>query len=308
MLCVGAGGGGDVVGALAVAEHARALGTPSVLGGVSWERLPIDPLPGPRGLSELEGVQELNGATALAGPDARGPGGFAFAEARMAGVLGDATLLVDPNPGAAAVAAGFADAAARLECDLLVLVDVGGDALAGGHEPGLASPLCDAVLLAAGTLAADAGLATLAAVVGPGCDGELTHGELLLALADVAAAGGLLGVDALDATALPRLEAAVGRDPHRGERAGVAVRARRAGADGNPRRPAAARALGAGRADRLRRAARCGRLRRGARPRRTRVPHARVRQRGTARARACAPSSTTSASAREPAHSHTAKR
>jgi hypothetical protein len=247
VLCVGAGGGGDVVGALAVAEHARALGTPSVLGGVSWERLPIDPLPGPRGLGELEGAEVLNGATALVGPETRGPGGFAFAEARMAGVLGADTLLVDPNPGAAAVAAGLTGAADRLECDLLVLVDVGGDALAGGHEPGLASPLCDAVLLAAGTLAADAGLATLAAVVGPGCDGELTHDELLLALADVAAAGGLLGVRALDATSLPRLEAAVAAIPTeasaqvlrcaRGERGPTAIR------DG--RRPLELSALGA---------------------------------------------------------------
>ncbi len=247
MLCVGAGGGGDVVGALAVAEHARSLGTPSVLGGVTWERLPIDPLPGPRGLAELEGARDLNDATALAGPATRGPGGFAFAESRMAGLLGAETLLVDPIPGPAAVAAGLTDAAAALECDLLVLVDVGGDALAGGHEPGLASPLCDAVLLAAGTLAADAGLATLAAVVGPGCDGELTHDELLLALADVAAAGGLLGVRALDAGALPVLEAAVAEIPTeasaqvlrcaRGERGPTAIR--------GGRRPLELSALGA---------------------------------------------------------------
>jgi hypothetical protein len=165
----------------------------------------------------------------------------------MAGVLGADTLLVDPNPGAAAVAAGLTDAATRLECDLLVLVDVGGDALAGGHEPGLASPLCDAVLLASGALAADAGLATLAAVVGPGCDGELTHDELLLALADVAAAGGLLGVRAIEADTLPALEAAAAAVPTeasaqvlrcaRGERGPTTIR------DG--RRPLELSALGA---------------------------------------------------------------
>jgi hypothetical protein len=236
-----------VVGALVVAEHARALGTPSVLGGVTWERRPIDPLPGPRGLAELEGARALNGATALAGPATRGPGGFAFAEARMAGVLGVDTLLVDPIPGPAAVAAGLTDAAARLDCDLLVLVDVGGDALAGGREPGLASPLCDAVLMAAGTLAADAGLATLAAVVGPGCDGELTHDEVLLALAGVAAEGGLLGVHGLDPGTLPVLEAAAAEIPTeasaqvlrcaRGERGPTAIRA--------GRRPLELSALGA---------------------------------------------------------------
>ena len=236
-----------MVGALVVAEHARRLGTPSVLGGVTWERRPIDPLPGPRGLAELEGARNLNGATALAGPATRGPGGFAFAEAHMARLLGADTLLVDPNPGAAAVAAGLTDAAAALDCDLLVVVDVGGDALAGGGEPGLASPLCDAVLLAAGTLAADAGLTTLAAVVGPGCDGELTHHELLLALADVAAAGGLLGVRAIDADSLPVLEEAAAEVPTeasaqvlrcaRGERGPTTIR--------GGRRPLELSALGA---------------------------------------------------------------
>jgi len=235
------------VGALVVAEHARALGTPSVLGGVTWERRPIDPLPGPRGLAELQGARELNGATALAGPATRGPGGFAFAEARMAGVLGADTLLVDPIPGPAAVAAGLTGAASQLDCDLLVLVDVGGDALAGGQEPGLASPLCDAVLLAAGTLAADAGLATLAAVVGPGCDGELTHDELLLALAGVAAEGGLQGVHGIDPDSLPALEAAAAEIPTeasaqvlrcaRGERGPTAIR--------GGRRPLELSALGA---------------------------------------------------------------
>ena len=183
----------------------------------------------------------------MAGPDTRGPGGFAFAEARMAGVLGAQTLLVDPNPGPGAVAAALVDAARRLDCDLLVLVDVGGDALAAGHEPGLASPLCDAVMLAGGAIAAEAGLATLAAVVGPGCDGELSHDELLQALAVAASAGGVLGVRALADGSLPLLEAAAAVVPTeasaqvlrcaRGERGPTAIR--------GGRRPLELSALGA---------------------------------------------------------------
>ena len=38
----------------------------------------------------------------------------------------------------------------------MVLVDIGGDAIAGGDEPGLASPLCDAVMIAGGAAAAAA--------------------------------------------------------------------------------------------------------------------------------------------------------
>jgi hypothetical protein len=48
VLAVGIGGGGDVVGALAVAQLARLLGSQTVVGGLSWERNPIDPHAGPR--------------------------------------------------------------------------------------------------------------------------------------------------------------------------------------------------------------------------------------------------------------------
>ncbi|MBJ7330841.1 MAG: DUF1152 domain-containing protein, partial [Solirubrobacteraceae bacterium] len=37
VLCLGIGGGGDCAGAYAVAEVARALGTPAVVGGLTWE-------------------------------------------------------------------------------------------------------------------------------------------------------------------------------------------------------------------------------------------------------------------------------
>jgi hypothetical protein len=51
-LVIGIGGGGDVVGALATAEAARLYhGARPVVGGVSWERRPIDPVPGPRAAS-----------------------------------------------------------------------------------------------------------------------------------------------------------------------------------------------------------------------------------------------------------------
>src|SRR3954447_18003279 len=149
VLCVGIGGGGDVVGALATAEFARSLGVDARLGGVTWERRPVDPLPGPRRLDEIDGAEPVHEAAALAGPDTRGPGGFLFAESGMARLLDQPVVLIDPNPGPAAVGAGLAGAARRLECDLIVLVDVGGDVLAHGDEPALGSPLCDAVMLAA---------------------------------------------------------------------------------------------------------------------------------------------------------------
>jgi hypothetical protein len=136
-----------------------------------------------------------------------------FAESRMAGVLGEPTLLVDPGPGPAAVGAALADAAARLDCDLAILLDVGGDALATGAEPGLASPLCDAIMLAAAEPLAAAGVTAVGAVFGAGCDGELTVAEVLERLAEVAAASALLGAWGVTAPAAARLEAAVAAIP-----------------------------------------------------------------------------------------------
>ena len=212
VLSIGIGGGGDVVGALAAAELPRALGAEVVVGGLTWERRVIDPVPGPRRLDELVGAEPLNEAVAWCSAHTHGPEDVLFAETHMARFLGERTVLVDPNPGPARVAAGIADACRRLGCDALLLVDVGGDVLAHGEEPGLASPLADSILLAAARhLPAD--LVTAAAVFGVGCDGELTPAEVTERLAEVAAHGGMLGAWGLDVPAIERLEAAVAQVP-----------------------------------------------------------------------------------------------
>ena len=210
VLCLGIGGGGDVVGALHVALIAREAGLGAVVGGVTWERRPIDPLPGPRRLDEIEGAERLNDAVALAGPDTSGPGGFRFAESHMAAVLAEPTVLVDPHGGAPALGPALDDAARRLGCDAIALVDVGGDVLGHGDEAGLASPLCDAVLLAA---ARHCDLPCTGAVFGVGCDGELTPEETLERLAEVAAAGGNRGAVGIAPHHLERLQAAVDQVP-----------------------------------------------------------------------------------------------
>lgn len=214
VLVVGIGGGGDVVGALVVAELAAALGIPAVVGGLTWERRPVDPLPGPRRIGELGGIaRELNAHAALAGPGTVGPGGFHFAEAHMARFLDEPVLLLDPSDGPEAVAVALEDAMQQLGCDLLVLADVGGDVLAHGDEAGLGSPLADAVCLAAAPMLVDRGIAVLGALFGAGCDGELTPDEVLERLAEVAAAGGHLGSWGPGTAQLERVEAAVAEIP-----------------------------------------------------------------------------------------------
>jgi hypothetical protein len=91
----------------------------------------------------------------LAAARTRTRGGALFAESRMAELLGEPTVLVDPGVGPAHVARGLESAAAELGVDLFVFVDVGGMP-ADGTEPGLASLLRDAVMLAAARLSAAA--------------------------------------------------------------------------------------------------------------------------------------------------------
>jgi hypothetical protein len=79
-----------------------------------------------------------------------------------------------------------------LEADLLVGIDVGGDSLAAGHEPGLRSPLADAMMLAA-LYQLSAEFPCLWGVFGYGSDAELTTQEIDHALSVVAQHGGLLG-------------------------------------------------------------------------------------------------------------------
>jgi hypothetical protein len=220
---VGIGGGGDVVGALAAAEL---LGG-AVVGGLTWERRPVDPIPGPRRLDEVVGAEPVNEAVALCGPDTSGPGGFLFCESHVARATGERTVLVDPNPGPRGIAAALDDAAAQLSCGRIVLLDVGGDVLAHGDEAGLASPLADAVLLAC---AAFLRTPTVGAVFGAGCDAELTPDEVRARLDEV----GTTAEDTLSAEQLERLQAVAAEVPTEasamalrcaiGERGEVAIR------------------------------------------------------------------------------------
>jgi hypothetical protein len=208
---IGMGGGGDVVGALATAELVRLYdGGDPVLGGLTWERRPFDPVPGPRAAAEITDAEELAPGVLLAGPETRlRDRDVFFAESRMAEFLGQRTLLIDINDGPGPVADGLAQAIAALKCDLLVLVDVGGDVVARGDEPGLRSPLCDAVMLAAGGRLSSRGQPVLLGIFGIGCDAELTPSEVLSRLSEVAAAGGLCGARGLTGPVAERMEAAI---------------------------------------------------------------------------------------------------
>lgn len=196
-LVIGVGGGGDVVGALAVARFLEFCGLQFVLGGLSWERNVYDPIPGPRKLSETRNVRVLHPFVWMANAGSQTDTGVFFAESKMAAAIGAEVLLVDINGGVTGVVEGLETAMKQLSADLLVGVDVGGDSLAQGDEPGLRSPLADSIMVAASAQLAERGQRALWGVFGYGSDGELTVDEIEAALSKLAGAGGLLGAWAL---------------------------------------------------------------------------------------------------------------
>jgi hypothetical protein len=233
VLVLGIGGGGDVVGALAVARFCESLGSEVVLGGVAWERFAIDPSPGPRPMGQVRDAELLGKHAALAGPTTSTADGIAFAEAGVASHLETRTVLVEVTRGAVGAADGIAAAMEHFGCDLLLGVDVGGDVLGRGDEEGLASPLCDAVMLAAMLRAARQGRPLLA-VVGAGCDGELAPAQVLDRVAALGRAGAWLGSWGVSPEIATELEEAALRVPTeaslqvarcaRGETGAVAIR------------------------------------------------------------------------------------
>jgi hypothetical protein len=191
-LVLGIGGGGDVVGSIGVGRRCEALGTEFVLGGVAWERLPIDPVPGPRPADQIHGGRRAGSRAVITDGTASTPEGVLFSESHVAAHLDAETVLIDITEGAVGAAEGIAAAAGELGCDLVVYADVGGDAIATGAEPGLGSPLCDAVMLASG-LRLNAELDGVIALIGAGCDGELTMAEVLDRIGALAEARSWIG-------------------------------------------------------------------------------------------------------------------
>ncbi|MGH7887112.1 MAG: DUF1152 domain-containing protein, partial [Candidatus Binatia bacterium] len=205
-LVIGVGGGGDVVGALAAARFFEFCGLEFTLGGLSWERNAYDPIPGPRKLSETKNVRALHPYAWLANPISQTSTGVPFAESNMSAVIEREVLLVDINGGVKGVVDGLEVAIKELNTDLLVGLDVGGDSLAEGYEPGLRSPLADSIMLAAFAELAERGQRTMWGVFGYGSDGELTVDEIELALQKIAAAKGLLGAWSLTPKIATELE------------------------------------------------------------------------------------------------------
>lgn len=184
-LFVAAGGGGDAVGILLARRVLDPDGEgPPLISTCAWERLRIDPVPGPRPISGFTGLGDVDGAAVevLRTSDTTPPGCSVLP--RLADEADARIFLHDFEGGAQRLAAQLKHLAKALRVNRIVVVDVGGDVVATGDEPNLLSPLADSLTLA-GALAT--GIPTSLAVVGPGTDAELSEDEVLERLHDVGA-------------------------------------------------------------------------------------------------------------------------
>jgi hypothetical protein len=204
-ILLGIGGGGDIVGTIPTAKLLKNFGVEHVLGGLSWERSVIDPVPGPRKFHETINARKINDTVWYTNRQTTTSTGVKFAESRIAEFYGRETLLVDINNGAEEVVRGLLDAADKLDADLIVGIDVGGDAIAFGNEPGIMSPLADAIMTAS-LSELEKRMRTVMGVFGFGCDGELTMLELEKSIRKIASEGGLLGSWGITQDTLKELE------------------------------------------------------------------------------------------------------
>ena len=211
-LLIGIGGGGDIVGTIPTSELLGMFGVECVYGGISWERSVFDPVPGPRTFEETRNARKLNDVVWYANPETVTSTGVSFAESGFSRVYGEETLLIGIHGGPVVVAEGILDACRKLGADLVVGIDVGGDMLAQGDEPGLMSPLADAVMTAA-LYYVDREMPTLMGVFGYGSDGELTQDELERSMKVLAREGGILGSWGITHDALRRLESMIAAIP-----------------------------------------------------------------------------------------------
>jgi len=186
-LYVAAGGGGDALAAALLHRAFQRSGSP-VITTFSWDRLIVDPLPGPRSVRDFTGLGTMNGLSNVVNLRTRPipPAGSTLPA--LAGSLTgqlDATLvLLDATGGVVDLHRQLASHVAAASADGVVLVDVGGDVLAIGLEPGLRSPLGDALVLAA---VDGLDVPSIVWVAGPGVDGELPARYVLSRLESVGA-------------------------------------------------------------------------------------------------------------------------
>ncbi|MGW6697270.1 DUF1152 domain-containing protein [Nocardia sp. NPDC055049] len=172
-IAIAAGGGGDAVTAAVLAQKMPHLHIAAIMS-YSWDRLIIDPTPGPRNSADFDGLVDHGGVHEVTHTAGLLTGGQSTLP-RLTQHIDLPILLMDISAGTTGLALQIRNAADAFDATDLIVVDVGGDIVAVGDERGLRSPLADSVALAA---VVRSGLPSQVLVAGVGLDGELSISEV----------------------------------------------------------------------------------------------------------------------------------
>jgi hypothetical protein len=175
-LYVAAGGGGDALAAAILHSVIAGSDEPAVIATLAWDRLIIDPLPGPRSIDSFADLKVLGPRTWCVTAETHPVPPAGSALPRLAGEISATLIVLDPRLGARGLADQITDAVTLFKPEWVDIVDVGGDIVALGDEPKVRSPLADCLTLAA---CADLPVPTTVVVAGPGIDGELLEDYVL---------------------------------------------------------------------------------------------------------------------------------
>ncbi len=180
VLIFGCGGGGDIAGCLPLYYRLLRESFDVILGSVVWERTDDYKEIGPikfENISDIVSIPTINrDIISYCTPESkRIMDGLVFQAARVSKALGQKIMILNINYGPKQIAESLDAFCMQEKVDLIVCLDVGGDVIARGDEPGLESPLADALSLAS---CYSAQTPSVLAIYGPNADGEIPFSRL----------------------------------------------------------------------------------------------------------------------------------
>ncbi|RLF21285.1 MAG: hypothetical protein DRN15_00090 [Thermoprotei archaeon] len=191
VLLIGIGSGTDIIGTIPTMVFLEdVLGKEVLLGSILWDRLSIDPKIGPRTLDELVNVKRVSKYIGLLNGESITVDGVELSLVKASRILRREVVGVDITGGVNGLAKSLHQLATKLNIDLIIGIDSGGDVLARGLEAGLSTPLSEAVCVAS---MIKSGVKSIVGVLGFGSDGELSLLDLIYNLSEIAKRGGVLG-------------------------------------------------------------------------------------------------------------------
>jgi len=201
-LIIGIGGAGDILGTIPTMVFLKKMGLETIIGSIIWERIIVDPKPGPRSIEELENVEIISSSVCLADKNVKMKHGPVPQAAYVSKILSQKVVLIDMTKNPLETAKGIKEAMEKLNIDLLFGIDVGGDVLATGYEKDLRSPLADSFMLSAFSKIEN----SILGIFGIACDGELRREEVEERISEVAKIGGYIGAIGMFKEALEIME------------------------------------------------------------------------------------------------------